>query len=114
MARTSYLAIVLLIWGNVGAHAQVSAKAKQLHEAAFVFDGHIHMINRQLYHGGDIGTRVADGQVDLPRMRLGGVDALLFSLFVSEEYYPARLETQHALRLLDLAKQAGCPEPRHD
>ena len=66
---------------------------------------HIHMINRQLYHGGDIGARVDDGQVDLPRMRQGGVDALLFSLFVSEEYYPARLETQHALRLLDLAKK---------
>jgi membrane dipeptidase len=26
-------------------------------------------------------------------------------LFVSEEYYPARLETQHTLRLLELAKQ---------
>ena len=103
-ARVSFLAIVLLAC-NASASAQVSAKAKQLHEAAFVFDGHIHMINRQLYHGGDIGTRVADGQVDLPRMRMGGVDALLFSLFVSEEYYPARLETQHALRLLDLAKQ---------
>ena len=38
-------------------------------------------------------------------MRQGGVDALLFSLFVSEEYYPARLETQHTLRLLDLAKK---------
>ena len=105
LARANYLALVLLIWGNVGVQAQVSAKAKRLHDAAFVFDGHIHMINRQLYHGGDIGTRVADGQVDLPRMRMGGVDALLFSLFVSEEYYPARLETQHTLRLLDLAKQ---------
>jgi membrane dipeptidase len=61
-----------VIWGNVAVRAQVSARAKQLHDAAFVFDGHIHMINRQLYHGGDIGTRVADGQVDLPRMRMGG------------------------------------------
>lgn len=86
-------------------HAQVSAKAKRLHDAAFVFDGHIHMINRQLYHGGNIGSRVANGQVDLPRMRQGGVDALLFSLFVSEEYYPARLETQQTMRLLELAKQ---------
>jgi membrane dipeptidase len=105
LARAIYLAVVLVIWGNVAVRAQVSARAKQLHDAAFVFDGHIHMINRQLYHGGDIGTQVADGQVDLPRMRMGGVDALLFSLFVSEEYYPARLETQHALRLMDLAKQ---------
>ena len=105
MARASYLAIVLLIFGNVSVYAQVSTKAKTLHEASFVFDAHIHMINRQLYHGGDIGTRVADGQVDLPRMRMGGVDALLFSLFVSEEYYPPRLETQQTLRLLELAKQ---------
>lgn len=104
LARASFLAIVLLAC-NASAGAQVSAKAKQLHEAAFVFDAHIHMINRQLYHGGDIGTRVSDGQVDLPRMRQGGVDALLFSLFVSEEYYPARLETRHTLRLLDLAKR---------
>ena len=105
LARAIYLAIVLLIWGNVNVHAQVSAKARGLHDAAFVFDAHIHMINRQLYHGGNIGSRVANGQVDLPRMRQGGVDALLFSLFVSEEYYPARLETQHTLRLLELAKQ---------
>jgi membrane dipeptidase len=104
LAKASYLTIALLIWSSVGVHAQVSVKAKQLHEAALVFDAHIHMINRQLYHGGDIGTRVADGQVDLPRMRQGGVDALFFSLFVSEEYYPARLETQHTLRLVDLAK----------
>jgi membrane dipeptidase len=105
LARAIYLAVFLVIYGVVGVRAQVSAKAKQLHDAAFVFDGHIHMVNRQLYHGGDIGARVTDGQVDLPRMRMGGVDALLFSLFVSEEYYPARFETQHALRLLDLAKQ---------
>ena len=83
LPRAGFLAIVLLLSSNAGVRAQVSAKAKQLHEAAFVCDAHIHMINRQLYHGGDIGTRVADGQVDLPRMRQGGVDALLFSLFVS-------------------------------
>lgn len=105
MARVSCLAIALLPLIDPNLHAQVSAKAKQVHEAAFVFDAHIHMINRQLYHGGDIGVRVDNGQADLPRMREGGVDALLFSLFVSEEYYPARLETKHALRLLDLAKK---------
>ena len=74
-AKAICLTVVLVIWGNVAVRAEVSAKAKQIHDAAFVFDGHIHMINRQLYHGGDIGTRVADGQVDLPRMRMGGVDA---------------------------------------
>src|SRR5262245_40349572 len=105
LIRASGLVTAVLMFSTAIVQAQVSAKARQLHESAFVFDAHIHMINRQLYHGGDIGTQVSDGQIDLPRMRQGGVDALLFSLFVSEEYYPARFETQHALRLLDLAKQ---------
>ena len=69
----------------------------------FIFDAHVHMIDRQFYHGGNIGDRVQDGQVDLPRAREGGVNALFFSLFVTEEYYPQHYETKQALRLVDLA-----------
>ena len=83
--------------------AQVSPQARKLHEQALVFDGHVHVIDRQLYHGGDIGERVADGQFDLPRAREGGLKAMFFSIFVTEEYYPQRLETKQTLRLIDLA-----------
>jgi len=83
--------------------AEVSPRAAKLHNDAFVFDGHVHIINRQFSRGGDIGQRQRDGQVDLVRAREGGVDAFLFSLFVSEEYYPPRFETRQTLRLLDLA-----------
>ncbi len=83
--------------------AQVSEKAKKLHRDALVFDGHVHVIDRQFYLGGDIGQRVNDGQIDLPRAKEGGVDAMFFSLFVTEEYYPPRFETKQALRLVDLA-----------
>jgi len=69
----------------------------------FTFDAHVHVIDRQFYHGGNIGDRVQDGQFDLPRAKEGGVDALFFSLFVTEEYYPQRYETKQALRLMDLA-----------
>lgn len=69
----------------------------------FTFDAHVHVINRQFYHGGNIGDRMADGQFDLPRAREGGVNALFFSLFVTEEYYPQHYETKQALRLVDLA-----------
>src|SRR5260370_7936142 len=69
----------------------------------FTFDAHVHVVNRQFYHGGDIGERVSDGQFDLSRAREGGVNAMFFSLFVTEEYYPQRLETKQALRLVDLA-----------
>ena len=59
--------------------------------------------NRQFYHGGDMGQRVDDGQFDLVRAKEGGLDAMFFSLFVTEQYYPARLETKQVLRLIDAA-----------
>jgi membrane dipeptidase len=85
------------------AFAEVSTKARQIHERAFVFDGHVHVINRQFYHGGDMGERVSDGQFDLPRAKQGGVDAMFFSIFVTEDYYPQRMEVKQTLRLVDLA-----------
>ena len=44
-----------------------------------------------------------DGQFDLARAKEGGLDAMFFSLFVTEQYYPARLETKQVLRLIDAA-----------
>jgi membrane dipeptidase len=93
----------LLLHAGLAAQGQVSERARKLHREAFVFDGHVHVIDRQFYLGGDIGDRVADGQFDLPRAREGGIDAMFFSVFVTEEYYPPRFETKQALRLIDLA-----------
>src|ERR1039457_6734952 len=81
----------------------VSDRARALHSGALVFDGHIHAVDREFYHGGDIGERKPDGQFDLPRAKEGGLGALFFSIFVIEDYYPARLETKQALRMLDCA-----------
>jgi len=92
-----------LLAGTIIAQPQISERARKLHRDAFVFDGHVHVIDRQLYHGGDIGDRVADGQFDLPRAKEGGIDAMFFSIFVTEEYYPQRFETKQTLRLIDLA-----------
>jgi len=69
----------------------------------FVFDGHVHAVDRVCYNGGDIGVRKTDGQFDLPRAKEGGLGALFFSIFVTEDYYPSRFETKQALRMLDCA-----------
>ena len=74
-----------------------------LHQRTLVFDAHIHVVNRQFYNGGDMGQRVEDGQFDLVRAKEGGVDAMFFNLFVTEQYYPARVETKQVLRLIDAA-----------
>ena len=69
----------------------------------FVMDGHVHLINRQFYLGGDISDHYKDGQVDLPRILKGGVNALFFSIFTSDSYYPNRFELKETMVLMDLA-----------
>lgn len=81
--------------------AQISDRARALHDNSLVFDAHIHAIEREFYHGGDIGQRKPDGQFDLSRARDGALGAMFFSFYVTEDYYPARLETKQALRLID-------------
>ena len=82
---------------------RVSAGAQAIHRRALVFDGHVHALDREFYHGGSMGTRVAEGQWDLVRAREGGVGAFFLSVFVPEEYYPGRFETKQALRRVDHA-----------
>src|ERR1700676_4923569 len=92
------LAVLTLLF--VG-DAAVSDRAVALHRKSLVFDAHIHAIEREFYHGGDIGRRKSDGHFDLPRARDGGLGAMFFSFYVTEDYYPGRFETKQALRLID-------------
>src|SRR5689334_24445927 len=89
----------------MGAQSPISDRAARLHRDTLVFDAHVHVVDRQFYHGGDMGQRVEDGQFDLVRAKEGGLNAMFFSLFVTEQYYPARLETKQTLRLIDAAYQ---------
>jgi membrane dipeptidase len=75
----------------------------ELHRNAFVMDGHTHVMTRELLMGTDIGQRYADGTVDLPRAKEGGLDAMFFSVYTPEHYYPGRLETKNTFRVINLA-----------
>lgn len=74
-----------------------------LHRKAFVMDGHTHVMTRELLMGTDIGQRYPDGTVDLPRAKEGGVDAMFFSVYTPEHYYPGRFETKNTFRVVNLA-----------
>lgn len=76
---------------------------RDLHADAFVMDGHIHMMSRQLLGGLDIGQRYSDGHVDLPRVIQGGLDAFFFSVYTPEPYYPGRHEIKNTFRVVELA-----------
>lgn len=79
------------------------AQTPSLHRDAFVMDGHIHVMSRQLLQGLDIGERQPDGSVDLPRIRTGGLDAMFFSVYTPEPYYPGRHEIANTFRVVELA-----------
>ena len=76
-----------------------------LHTDSFVMDSHVHVMSRQLLEGSDFGDRYEDGHVDLPRTIEGGVDAMFFSVYTPEPYYPNRHEVKNTLRVVELARQ---------
>lgn len=90
-------------FGSLLSTALFKSTDSDLHSSAFVMDGHIHMMSRQLLQGLDIGVRYADGHVDLPRAKDGGLDAMFFSCYTPEPYYPDRHEVKNTFRVVELA-----------
>jgi membrane dipeptidase len=83
----------------------ISPRALEIHRRAFIFDGHVHALDREFYNGGSMGTRYPDGHWDLPRAREGGEGAFFLSIYIPEEYYPGRFETRQTLRRIDHARR---------
>ncbi len=98
MTRFAALAFSALVW-----LAQAGPAQDDLHASSFVMDAHVHVMTRSLLEGVDIADRVADGHVDLPRLAEGGLDAVFFSVYTPEAYYPARHEVKNTFRVVSLA-----------
>ena len=83
----------------------VSPRARQLHRRAIVVDTHDDTTQRLLFDKTfDIGQRHVDGNVDVPRMREGGLDALFFSIFVQGDVTgPAAV--RRAMALIDRVRE---------
>lgn len=78
------------------------------HRECLVIDAHTDVPTRLWESPADLSERLTDRHVDLPRLREGGVDALVFALFV-----PASLDPQqgweHALKLYEVSEKALIP-----
>jgi membrane dipeptidase len=79
----------------------VSERAKKVHAAGFVFDGHNDLPWRLREDGDikferlDISKRLDSGQTDIPRAREGGLKAQFWSVYIpSEQANPARTVTE--------------------
>jgi len=74
------------------------------HDDCLVFDGHTDVPSRLWESPADLAAPLPDRHVDLPRLRRGGVDALVFALYV-----PASLSVaagrEHARTLFRLSRE---------
>jgi membrane dipeptidase len=61
----------------------VSDQAKKLQSSSIVIDTHDDTTQRLLEPHFDLGTRHSDGNIDIPRMRDGGLSAIFFSIWIS-------------------------------
>src|SRR5689334_3699967 len=94
MARMQMSLRFLLVVIVLGASAiasqqtgdQVSARAAQVHNRAIVVDTHADTTQRLVFDPRfNIAERHSDGNIDIPRMRDGGLDAQFFSIWVPSD-----------------------------
>jgi membrane dipeptidase len=110
-ATCAALALPTLVLTQTPAGDAVSARAKQLHDRAIVIDSHDDTTQRLLSEKGfDIGVRHANGNIDIPRMKEGGLDALFFSIWVPSDLTgpPA---VKKAMELIDSVREAVRTHP---
>jgi membrane dipeptidase len=60
----------------------VSEKARKLHFSSIVVDTHDDTTQRFLDGKFDLGERAANGSIDIPRMKEGGLSAIFFSIWI--------------------------------
>jgi membrane dipeptidase len=109
MKRTVFVSLgILLILAAVAATRtgtptpvrDTAQAVEKLHRDALVWDCHNDLAYRVLYEGLDIGNRLPGGQVDIPRLREGGVDVQVVALFIQNYLYPDKCARQ-AFQLLE-------------
>ena len=84
--------------------SDVSSKARDLHFRSIVIDTHADTTQRLLSGDFDLGARHADGSVDIPRMREGGVAAIFFAVWITGTV-TGKEAVQRALAQIDAVRR---------
>src|SRR5438067_6603695 len=110
MSRPPRLATItsgtLLLMAGCPSRPATAVSDLELHRRAIVIDTHSDCTQRIAYDGIDFARAQADMQVDLPKMRAGGLDAQFFSIFVGpwrarpEGYYAEALKQFDAVHAM--------------
>jgi membrane dipeptidase len=102
------LGVLLMV---VSAFAQsVSEKAKKLQSSSIVVDTHDDTTQRLLDSKFDFAARQPDGNIDIPRMREGGLTAIFFSIWIPGKIMGPEA-VQKALKQIDAVRETVRKHP---
>ena len=107
----AFLALPALVLTQSAPADGVSPRAKQIHDRAIVIDSHDDTTQRMLFDKTfDITARHQNGNIDVPRMREGGLDGLFFSIWVPSDITGAPA-VKRAMDLIDVVHKAAKAHP---
>src|SRR5580704_19474514 len=89
----------------------ITPQAKELHAKSIVVDTHDDTTQRLLDPKFDLGVRHSDGNVDIPRMREGGLDAIFFSIWIPGTLTGAEAVRQ-ALDQINAVRRQSADHPK--
>lgn len=95
-----YGAAVLLLISSSLCRAQNLDQARRIQTNVLGFDTHNDTVQRVIFEKIDLGQRLPDGMVDLPRLQEGGIHVPFFALWVPT-YYPGAEAVRRTLDLRD-------------
>jgi len=112
--RRTFFCAWILAGAALGAQSltpPISERARQLHARAIVVDGHADTTQRLIFERTfNLGARNRDGNLDIPRMREGGLDAVFFSIWVPSDV-TGPLAIKRALVQIDAVREAVRTHP---
>src|SRR5499425_3410155 len=88
----------------------VSEKAKRLQSSSIVVDTHDDTTQRLLDPQFDLAARHSDGNIDIPRMREGGLTAIFFSIWIPGKIMGPEA-VQKALKQIDAVRETVRKHP---
>jgi membrane dipeptidase len=80
------LCLLIATCGSIASAQDANDTARRIQATGLGIDGHNDTVQRVLYENVDLGKRLPDGMIDIPRLQEGGVHAPFFALWVPTYY----------------------------
>jgi membrane dipeptidase len=116
MARVALLGLCCALGGilpliAIPQKAELSPKAHDLHFRSLIIDTHDDTTQRLLDPSFDLAARHTDGNIDIPRMREGGLGAIFFSIWIPGTVTGPEA-VKRALDQIDAVRQTVARNPK--